>query len=72
MIAGPGATVQIAFIITPDSLANEANETFSLRLSYNRTLFLPTDDLSADELNVTIIDGDGKPSMKKLFCAYIY
>ena len=66
----PGATSQAFLNFIRDRIANEGNETFSLRLNYDRNLFLPTDDLSADELNVTIIDGNGKSSMQVFVYSY--
>ena len=50
----------IKFSLLLDSVAQEVNETFTLRLSYDENLFgLPTDTV-VNELEVTILDGDCK------------
>lgn len=66
LIFGAGSTTlqPVEFTISSDSVANEANEIFRLRLQYDSSLFGPTDDLSANEVAVTIIDGDSKYRMQ--------
>ena len=50
----------VTFSLQLDSVAQEVNETFTLRLSYDKNLFgLPTDTV-VNELEVTILDGDSK------------
>ena len=57
-----GATQPVTFTLRLDSVAQERNETFSLKLVYNTSLFGPEDEM-CDELNVTIIDGE---------CRFVY
>ena len=48
----------VTFTLLLDSVAQEVNETFTLRLSYDQSLIgLPTDTV-VNELDITIIDGD--------------
>ena len=50
----------VTFSLQLDSVAQEINETFTLKLNYDTSLFgLPTDTV-VDELVVTIIDSDSK------------
>lgn len=56
----PGFLVQpVTFILMMDAVAQEINETFTLKLVYETSLFGPNDEVR-DELNVTIIDADSK------------
>ena len=51
----------VEFMVFSDSLANEMDETFTLRLQFDfddENAFISTDDLSANEVIVTIIDDD--------------
>ena len=52
-------TQPVMFTLVLDSVAQEINETFTLRLNYDKSLFGPHDDLTQDELKVTIIDANG-------------
>ena len=53
-------TQPVSFTLVLDSIAQEGIESFTLRLDYNRSLFGDVnDDISQDELHVTIIDNEG-------------
>ena len=49
----------MTFALRLDSVAQERDETFSLKLMFDRSLFGPEAEIF-DELNVTIIDGECK------------
>lgn len=53
------------YMLVLDAIAQEFNETFTLRLNYNKSFFEPSDNVTFfDELSVTILDGDSKFSYK--------
>lgn len=60
LIRPPGTTLRpIEFTLTMDSVAQEVDEFFTLKLSFDRSGFGPNDEI-CDEMNVTIMDSDSK------------